>query len=188
MSRNSLSTSSINFILVQIDESGQVPVAYLSQPPMSDYFAGLNPARQMIALQYLYNHLAKDGLISETADGNRPYQITARGVQRLQKARLQKATIPRPDSWDGRWRAVIFYMSGQENAKRQAVRLELKRLGLVCIQPGFWIHPFPFEDIANRLATVYGVHTTMAYLEINQTGHDVAWRSHFAELLRTAGG
>jgi phenylacetic acid degradation operon negative regulatory protein len=156
---------------------------YLGQPPLSEYFARLNLVQRVIALRYLCDRLMRAGLIEAIVGEDLAYRLTWQGKQRLSRASLHRATIPLLPSWDGHWRAVIFHLPGEKNAKRQAIRLELKRLGLVCVRPGFWIYPFPFADIAEQLVTVYNAQTDMAYLEITQTGHDTLWQSYFAELL-----
>jgi DNA-binding transcriptional regulator PaaX len=79
-------------------------------------------------------------------------QLTVKGIHRLQRAQLEAITVPTPQTWDGRWRMVLFDIPARRAESRYILTSQLKRLGFVMVQRSMWLHPYPcFDEVAALL-------------------------------------
>ncbi len=72
----------------------------------------------------------------------------------------QKLQINRPlkqRRWDGQWRMVIFDIPTRYRTGRDALRLNLKRLGFTQLQKSIWITPYECKPEVQALRVMYGL-------------------------------
>lgn len=79
------------------------------------------------------------------------FQLTIKGVHRLQLAELRSIAIPPQSQWDEKWRMVTFDIPSRRADSRYTLTSELKRLGFVMLQNSMWFHPYPCFDQINQL-------------------------------------
>jgi hypothetical protein len=186
VSRYPQSTKVIDYLLAKIGDMGGVAVASLNSPPFDDYLSGLNYAARLIKLNHLYDKLVERGLIVNL--GGQNFALTEIGKRRLASSRLAASQIPAQSPWDKHWRLLAFRIPKAKMAARQQLRLELRRLGLLSIHPGLWVHPFPFDTIVTELEQVYDIADCLVYFEVLYSDREQPWQTHFEDTLRAAGG
>jgi hypothetical protein len=113
--------------------------------------------------------------------------LTLAGWRRVQRHRIRNMTIPRPERWDGRWRLVMFDIPERFKVGRNAVTIELKRLGMFQLQRSVWVYPFDCQDQIGMLSQLYGVDQFMVYMVVDFTNADAELRSHFSGFISARG-
>ena len=94
--------------------------------------------------------------VVETKDGP-IVRITQYGVIKALKYKLDEMDIKRRQSWDKKWRIVIFDIANEKRRMRDEFREKLKQLGFYRLQESVFVHAFPCNDEVEFLRQVYGV-------------------------------
>lgn len=83
-----------------------------------------------------------------TGNAYKGYGLTKSGLKRL--AELELSEIKVPNSWDGKWRIILFDIPEEKRSHRNQVRRLIKELSCIQLQKSVWVHPFPcFEQFRN---------------------------------------
>ncbi|HOX41415.1 MAG TPA: CRISPR-associated endonuclease Cas2 [bacterium] len=99
-------------------------------------------------MQYLRRH----GLIERFVEGKEVFwEITPKGIDRINKYHLNNPVINRPDKWDEKWRVVIFDVPDKRKTSRDMLRNKLLKLGFEKVQESVYVHPF---ECAEAIATI----------------------------------
>ncbi len=88
---------------------------------------------------------------------NMTVKITKDGRDFLKKINFDNLTLERTESWDKKWRLVIFDIPEKKKPAREALREKLKDLGMKKLQHSIWITPFPCEKEINLIKTVFNL-------------------------------
>ncbi len=88
---------------------------------------------------------------------NMTVKITKGGCDFLKKIDFDNLTLERTESWDKKWRLVIFDVPEKEKSAREALREKLKDLGMKKLQHSIWITPSPCEKEINLIKTVFNL-------------------------------
>ncbi len=110
-------------------------------------------------------------------------ELTDKGRKRaawMQKKRPLLQPIARPREWDAKWRVILFDISAEERAKRNAFRGFIRRLGAVMLQKSVWIYPFDCAEQVRLLREFFGL--TDAELRVivaRDIGDDSSFRKIF---------
>jgi len=107
------------------------------------------------------------------------YLLTPRGKRWILKYTLEDLEIPRPRSWDGKWRMVIYDVARHKAALRNIFRTTLRRLGFYNVQESVWIYPFPCEKEIGFLRDYCGMGTDVIYVIAHKIENDGTYRAHF---------
>lgn len=88
--------------------------------------------------------LEKNGLLKKRRKENKIYlQLTDQGKKVVRNHR--RAGGRSPQSWDGKWRVVIFDIPEKRADARRYLRNYLKTLGFGKVQRSTWITPYDFQ-------------------------------------------
>lgn len=98
-------------------------------------------------------------------DGRLRISVTKQGKTIIQRLNIEQLTIPKPPTWDKKWRIVIFDVPNWKSKNRLAFTDNLKRLGFVMIQKSVWAYPFPCHDEIMILRKYYDIEKHVTYLE-----------------------
>ena len=79
-------------------------------------------------------------------DGSTTITLTAGGKQRCVTYRLDEMRIERPETWDRKWRVILFDIPEKRRRIRDALRHHLRRLGCYELQKSVFVHPFECRD------------------------------------------
>lgn len=94
--------------------------------------------------------------VAETKDGP-VVRITENGMTRALTYKLDEMQVKRRESWDKKWRIVIFDIPEGKRRLRDEFRERLKQLGFFQLQKSVFVHAFPCADEVEFLRQIYGV-------------------------------
>ena len=124
----------------------------------SDYaYSALHPPRSMRGAIYQMDQrinnrtraqaigkLKKQGLLAEYKKGGERYlRITEKGKIEIVRDKLRVKTA---ESWDKKWRIVIFDIPEATRGDRNFLRRQLKWLGFFELQKSVWVFPYEIKD------------------------------------------
>lgn len=136
------------------------------------------------ALRQTVHYMKQRGLIAyETRDYQNGIRLTPKGKEKLAKTSLDDLAIPRPDTWDEKWRLVFFDIPEDLKHRRNLLSRRLRWLGFQQLQKSIWIHPFPCRTELEALTEHIGVRKFVTYVEISQIDGDAQLRRRFTHLL-----
>ena len=71
------------------------------------------------------------------------------------------------DSWDGKWRIVIFDIPSDRNKHRNRLRRLIKQLGFQQLQQSVWLHPMPCKLEIEKIQEAYKTTGDIIFIEAN---------------------
>lgn len=109
-------------------------------------------------LSQTIHRLKKERLISVIRRGDKTIiELTKNGIKKRLRDELNNMRIPKPTSWDQKWRIVLFDIPESEKKSRHLLRKRLRGLGFTQFQKSVWIHPHNCYDEINSLAEALNV-------------------------------
>ncbi len=113
--------------------------------------------RNSIRLLYDINstiiRLAKEKCVKvEYREDGTYVSLTRKGKERLLQYEYG-AHRENKDSWDGRWRLVVFDVSERKRKIRDKLRRSLVSYGFMRMQNSVWIYPYDCEDFISIIKT-----------------------------------
>lgn len=113
--------------------------------------------------------LHRQKLVEITKDGKHlRLQLSVKGIHRLQRAQIEKITVPEPAEWDNLWRMVTYDVPRSQNAQRHLFTSQLKRLGFVMVRESVWFHKNPSFDAVLELARYCNIQRYVTLAEITR--------------------
>jgi DNA-binding transcriptional regulator PaaX len=101
-------------------------------------------------------------------------------LERLKARERLLVPIVRPKRWDKKWRLILFDISAEERAKRNAFRGLIRRLGAVMFQKSVWAYPFDCSEQIKILTDIFGFSADELRLVIaDSIGDDKELKVHF---------
>ncbi|MBI2009149.1 CRISPR-associated endonuclease Cas2 [Candidatus Saccharibacteria bacterium] len=102
-------------------------------------------------------YLVNTGLVKKSGRyQNAVYELTDKGLERLEQLSMQKLRA-RVDSWDRKWRLVLFDIPESARLARDQIRRLLKELGFQQLQLSVWVHPLPCLEYFKEIQRAYGI-------------------------------
>ncbi len=111
----------------------------------------------------------KDGRIMTTKDGNRL----------LSTYQARNLCFKQPDTWDGKWRMVMFDIPGKYENERKIVREKLWELGFLKYQDSVFIFPYDCEDIITKLKTHLALDGFIRYITVQSFDKEFLYKKKF---------
>ncbi|MCL5436043.1 MAG: CRISPR-associated endonuclease Cas2 [Patescibacteria group bacterium] len=130
-------------------------IADMMPEPFETPYAWIRRAGHIERRRYYRSvkQLKKRGFLEITKKQNKQFlKLTRKGQL---SALFARAKIKKSQTWDGKWRLVMFDIPEAHRKSRRQLRLLLKKQGFVNLQESVFISPFPI----NRAAIEY-LHTT----------------------------
>jgi len=94
------------------------------------------------------------------------YKITEKGRSKIMRGLFDKET------WDGKWRVVIFDVPEERKNLRNVLRKTLRLSGFKLLQKSVWISPFDVLDDVEKLADMHNLHDNLWYFISNSIKDD----------------
>ena len=94
---------------------------------------------------------------SGSDDAEFKLELTNKGRDILKTAHLKDLSIEVPQSWDGKWRFIIFDIPEKYRYARDVLRDKLKKLNFFQVQQSAWVHPYECEKEIEFLMEYFGV-------------------------------
>ena len=113
--------------------------------------------------------MRRQGLVTSQKEPNTiQLQLTVKGIHRVQRAQIESITIPAQQTWDNKWRMVLFDIPARKAESRYILTSQLKRLGFVMVQRSMWVHPFPCFPMVTQLVQYANLQPFVTMAEISR--------------------
>lgn len=117
----------------------------------------------------LLNDVRRQKLMTiSSLSGKTHFQLTVKGIHRLQRHQISELRVSPQRSWDHLWRVVMFDVPAQYSRQRALFTRELKRMGFDMIQQSVWTHPHPCFDVISELAVYCNLQRYITLCEITR--------------------
>ena len=138
-----------------------------------------SPARYTDMNRLLYD-LKRRGLIEVFKETGQKitFSLTPAGAYRLQALQLDEIRIPKPKTWDSKWRLVAFDVPISSSRQRQEFVAKLQTLNFFMLQKSLWVYPFPCFSQVEAVASYFNVRRYLSLIEINALDQASARRLH----------
>jgi len=154
-------------IFILLEDEKEVPIFRLTRWG--------RPARGALA------KLKNLGLVEKTKVNNETfYRITDKGEQYLDSV---LSTLKFKNSWDKKWRLVIFDIPESRRATRDKLRRALTALGMGLLQSSVWISPQDIKSEIEALEKKYKLLQQLKFFEVSSTAQldqqiiEKAWKA-----------
>lgn len=105
--------------------------------------------------------------------------LTQKGERRLHLLKLRGFVIPKPHTWDKKWRVLIFDIPEKRKQLRKRLREMLTAIGFVRLQDSVWVLPYDCEDLITMLKADFHVGDDVRYMIVDSIERDQKIREHF---------
>ena len=105
--------------------------------------------------------------------------LTAAGRRLAEFYRMTELRIPRPKTWDRKWRIVMFDVLEDDRRVRNFFRNQLKRLGFYELQKSVFVYPYPCKKQMERLSDLYRNGAAIRYVEATYVDNHKILTEHF---------
>lgn len=117
----------------------------------------------------LLNEVRRQQLMTITShDKSVHFQLTVKGIHRLQRQQISELHVTPQKSWDRVWRVVMFDVPAGQSRQRSLFTRELKRMGFEMIQQSIWTHPHPCFDVISELAVYCNMQRNITLCEVSR--------------------
>lgn len=107
------------------------------------------------------------------------FALTSLGRAIVSEREIWELEIPKPKTWDKKWRFVLFDIPKDRRKRRDIFRLRLKELGLVLYQDSVWIHPYPLTTPVKAAADFYGLSKCVSFAIAERLTGETWLKRHF---------
>ena len=119
----------------------------------------------------------KRGLIKEIRKHGKIFlQLTEKGQL---EALISKMDVKKQESWDGKWRMVVFDIPEDAHHKRDQLRALLKRQGFVKLQASVFVNPYPLNRQSVEYLKLSGLMPYIRIGKIEEFDQDLDLRKKF---------
>lgn len=146
---------------------------------MAEQFQSKHRKRTRYQIYHQLEYLSKKGLIVKSGSYREvTYRITNKGLNLLESISLTKLQ-PLGNTWDKKWRLVIFDIPEQSRSARDHIRRLLKELGFQQLQLSVWVHPLPCLEQFKEIQKAYGITNHLFLAQTDTINIPVPIVNHF---------
>ncbi|MEK7541920.1 MAG: CRISPR-associated endonuclease Cas2 [Patescibacteria group bacterium] len=125
------------------------------------FFAQGEVRKQLSYLRYRrYVRVKKDA-----GDGVAEVRLTALGKRHVIARAFGELKIMPQDTWDGKWRMVVFDIPDRHKWAREGLREKLKSMGFYRLQESVFVFPYPCEEEMRFLVDIYNIAPCVRLIE-----------------------
>ena len=154
----------------------------LFDKPLQKYLKKLDEQQRQSKLRKALTYMKYNQLIAE--DYEHGLSLTPKARQRLEKLSFDEITIPKPKTWDKKWRIVFFDIPENHKSNRDAFAAKMRQLGFKVLQRSVFIHPFHCREEVARVAMHYHVRKYISYIEANNIDNEAVLKRRFKSILK----
>jgi len=93
-------------------------------------------------------------------------ELTQIGKEKALKYFFQEFRVTTPESWDKKWRLVIFDVPKDKKNLRDIIRQRLKKIGFYQLQKSVFIFPYDCLEQIKALKYIYSIGSYLQYLVV----------------------
>ncbi len=113
-----------------------------------------------------FNSLQRSGFWRLSISGK--YELTKKGIAKLERVQLRESV--KKQKWDGCWRIVVFDITEDKRAARDALRRKLKIFGFYPLQKSVFVFPFDCQKEIMALANFFEEADNIEYITAKALG------------------
>ncbi len=165
-------------ILLTIASGGKLGSSTLI-PAVLNYFLkneSVHNSRKSEVTRSTLSRLTKKGLLKFE---NNHYLLSSSGEETLEQWRKNDFEFKKPNTWDQKWRLIIFDIPEKRRGVRDEIRNIFINAGLRRLQDSVWVYPYDCEDIIGLLKTDYKIGKDLLYVIADQIENDKYLRDEF---------
>ena len=117
-------------------------------------------------------------IILRKAGDNIIIKLTEKGRSRVKKYQLKDLAIKKPESWDKKWRLVMFDIPDKKRA-RDTLRWKLKEMGFCQLQKSVWVFPYPCEEEIGFLTDFFEINQNIKIATADKIFEDKELKEYF---------
>ncbi len=118
------------------------------------------------------SRMNKQGWVESEKQGNKSYySLTSIGKKRIEEAAKRIYKLE-PNSWDGKWRILMYNIPEEKRNIRDELRQELVWSGFGSLSNSCWISPNPLEDQVKDLIDKYDISSYVNFFLASYEGPD----------------
>ncbi len=107
------------------------------------------------------------------------FSLTKKGRMMLSAYEIGGRAIKRANTWDGKWRVLIFDIPEKDRLKRDRIRRTLMTVGFHRLQDSVWAFPYDCRQVMDLLRIKHHVIGEALYLVVESLDGDRWLRKHF---------
>ena len=126
--------------------------------------------------------LEERGLITRSGQGSvARFALTKKGQRYAQRLHVMESLVaPKPQTWDGRWRIVIFDIWERRRVTRARLRRMLAKIGFAELQHSVWVYPYDCEELLMFIRTELKLGPSVLYIVAEGIENDARLRRRFS--------
>ncbi len=137
----------------------------------------INRDKLIRAVREFHNNRIID--YKEKEDGTVEIVLTKEGKEKALKYKIDEIKIKKPDTWDGKWRMVIFDIPEKKRKARKALRDKIRELGFRELQKSVFIFPYECEDEINFVVEVFDLRPYVRLLNVESFTNEEQFKLKF---------
>ena len=101
------------------------------------------------------------------------------GTERTLRYHMDEMTIPRPASWDHKWRLILFDIPEEHKVARNYFHDKIEALGFIQLQHSAYIHPFECHNEIEFIRSLLGLKSYVKMLVVDKVEGEASLRKSF---------
>ncbi len=129
------------------------------------------------AIRRLYQSKLVD--YREHKDGSVSVVLNREGQKIVLCYKLDEMKIPKPSRWDRKWRVILFDIPEKQKRLRDALRMQLQRLGLKEFQKSVFVHPYECRNEIDFVIELYNARPYVRFVEAAHIDNELHLKKKF---------
>jgi CRISPR/Cas system-associated endoribonuclease Cas2 len=113
------------------------------------------------------------------SDGTDTFVLSDKGRKRVLRFDIRTIEIPHPQTWDGKWRLVLYDVPEEVRLLRAELSGVLKRLGFYELQKSVFIHPYECVDQVDFVIEAYDAREYVRHMVVERIDDSAPLIKHF---------
>jgi len=115
----------------------------------------------------------------ENKDGSVSITLNREGRKVALHYKLDEIKIPKPTRWDQQWRVIIFDIPEKQRKLRDALRVQLRQLGLQELQKSVFVHPYECRNEIDFIIELYNARLYVRFIEAFHIDNELHLKKKF---------
>lgn len=133
------------------------------------------------AAEYAINKLYESKLVESRSnpDGSTTLVLSENGKKRALTYKSGTMRVTAPNSWDKKWRVVLFDIPESEREARDALRDHLEDMGFFILQRSVFVYPFDCKNEIDFLVELHDIRKYVRFMLADSIDNEIHLRKFF---------
>jgi DNA-binding transcriptional regulator PaaX len=144
----------------------------------------LNYQQRTYKVARTFYYLKKRGYIRTVFEKNKwKVIVTRKGRDKIRGLRYEILSIPKSESWDGKFWQVAADIPTKYRSGADAFRIKIKKLGLFPLQRTLWFYPYDLREEIGFISRFYKIESFVTVMRVDKLdpADKKVIRGHFRE-------